>query len=327
MLVELGYAIVKGIVQGLTEFLPISSTAHLVFMDVLDSWFHLQSVQPSRLEKEFFNVVVQLGTLGAVLFYFRQELLIVWNTSVQMLRSRLIDKKPLDVTSGPVLDGIPLGPLPLLLAFSVFCTGIFVILINKGSEPVLQALGLYQAGKVEDLSDWIFQTPQWVAVDLMLTGVLLWVSQNALEKRGQREKIEAFPVVSIWHAGWIGLSQGISAIFHGFSRSGTTISAGLFSGLDRTTATRYSFLLSIPTFILATIVEVLKLAKHGQIENFNWLSLIAAMIVASVVGYYCVKLFVTYVAKHSLKGFAIYCWVVGGILFICLTLHPIPLSH
>lgn len=323
---DLGFAIAKGVIQGLTEFLPVSSTAHLIFTDVMDHWFHLQSEQPSALEMQFFNVVVQLGTLGAVFVYFRRELWVVWTAMLTMLKTRLSKHKPMDTQQVEISDGIPLGQLPLLLAFSILCTGLFAVGVNKASEPILQMMGLYQEGRLEDLSDLIFQVPQWVAVDLMLTGVLLWFSQGVLEKRIKEHREEKPRVVGIWHAGWIGLSQGISAIFHGFSRSGTTISAGLFSGLDRVAATRYSFLLSIPTFILATLVEVYKLSKAGSIGHVDWFALGVAMVVAGVVGYYCVKGFVTYVAKHSLRGFAIYCWVVGLILCIALTLHPIPLT-
>ena len=96
--------------------------------------------------------------------------------------------------------------------------------------------------------------------------------------------------------------------------------AGLFSGLDRVTATRYSFLLSLPTFILATVYEVVKFSGSGELVDFNWLALLLGTLVSAVVGYFCIKYFLLFLAKSGLMPFAVYCWAVGGIMLAVLTL-------
>lgn len=306
---ELGYAIAKGVVQGLTEFLPISSTAHLVFMDALSNLFGWQLITPSKQEEEFFNILVQVGTLGAVAYYFRSELWLIAN---------VILKRQPDISAAQNFPGtqIPLQSLPKLIAISTTITCVLTLCILVGSKFIIAHSGLAQYG-ISDISEFFFHFPQLVAFHLIVTGLLLVVSQKLADKN----HVKPSPM-TIRQAMLIGAFQSGSAIFHGLSRSGSTISAGLMGGMDRVSATRYSFLLSVPTFILATIYETVKFAKSGHITQFSWIPMIIGTVVAGVVGYYCVKGFVNYIAKHSMVNFAYYCWAVGGLFLIYFSLNP-----
>ncbi len=300
---DLGYAIIKGVIQGLTEFLPVSSTAHLVFMGALAKIFGWTMAASSPEEEEFFNILVQTGTLGAVVWFFRTELLQCW----QLFRGQ-----PIEGELNPVYEQtLHLKQLPKLLAISTVCTVVVTLGVLKGSELYFHNSEWERVYGIKDLSEFYFRYPPFVALHLIMTGVLLFVTETLSAKR------ESAPeVVGPKHAVLVGLFQAGSAIFHGLSRSGSTISGGLLGGLDRVTATRYSFLLSLPIFIIATLYESYKFFKTGQLGNFSWIPMIIGTVVAGVVGYYCVKAFVRFVALHKFTGFAIYCWVVGGFFFV-----------
>lgn len=300
---DLGYAVIKGVIQGLTEFLPVSSTAHLVFMGALAKIFGWQMAASSPEEEEFFNILVQTGTLGAVVFFFRVELYQVW---------QLFMGKPIQGEVNPIYEKtLHMKQLPKLIAISTVCTMVVTLAALKGSELYFHGSKWEQLYGIKDLSEFYFRYPPFVALHLIMTGVLLFVTETLAAKRTAEPD-----VVGPKHAVLIGLFQAGSAIFHGLSRSGSTISAGLMSGLDRVTATRYSFLLSLPIFIIATLYESYKFFKAGQIGNFSWMPMIIGTIVAGIVGYYCVKAFVRFVALHKFTGFAIYCGVVGGFFFV-----------
>lgn len=297
---DIGYAIVKGIVQGLAEFLPISSTAHLVFADALANALGMQL--PSHEEQEFFNILVQVGTLGAVVYYFKRELY----ATTLLAFGRTPD------TSLPhgYAEKINLRQLPLHLFISVTATVIFTFGLLKLSEVLFSHYGWHPRGAA-DISEFFFRYSPFVAVHLVFTGFLLFVSQKLADRR-----VDQGQAVDNKSAAVIGIFQGVSAIFHGVSRSGSTISAGLLTGLDRVTATRYSFLLSLPTFILATIYEVIKFSGNGVLVHFNWTALIVGTLVSAVVGYFCIKYFILFLAKNRLTPFAVYCWVVGGLMLV-----------
>lgn len=299
---ELGYSILKGVIQGLTEFLPVSSTAHLTFANAIFERFHWHPpLRPG--EDEFFDIMLHIGTLVSVIYYFRQDLarlVLVW----------MGKESPSSVDPQ---SGLYLRSLPYFLAVSSVATVAFVLFIKKVSAIVMSQMG-WATEHVKDLSDFYFAHPQWVAVHLMITGCLLFFTEKFSR---QIQKGESF---NNRNALTIGVVQGCAAIFHGISRSGSTISAGLASGLDRVTATRYTFMLSIPTFIMAAVYEALKL--QGEMANLNWPVMLTGTACSAVVGYFCVKYMIQYVAKHSLFGFAIYCWAIGLAMFVLFMLTP-----
>jgi undecaprenyl-diphosphatase len=299
---DLGYSILKGVIQGLTEFLPVSSTAHLTFANAIFERFHWQPpLRPG--EDEFFDIMLHLGTLMSVLFYFRQDLsriVLVW----------------LGKTNPNSIDpdsGLYLKKLPYFLAVSTLGTIVFVLGVKKVSGIVMDHLGVATA-QMKDLSDYYFAHPEWVAIHLMLVGCLLFFTEK------MSKQVRSGQNFNNGNAIIIGLTQGCAAIFHGVSRSGSTISAGLAMGLDRITATRYTFLLSIPTFIMATVYEVIKL--HGEIANLNWPVMLAGMACSAILGYLCVKYLIQYVASHSLNIFAYYCLGMGLIMLVLFLVTP-----
>jgi undecaprenyl-diphosphatase len=332
--VDIGYAVLKGIVQGLAEFLPISSTAHLIFCDALAAKLGMRL--PSPEEQEFFNILVQMGTLGAVVYYFKRELSLTWTRLVDSMETTApgwargfvrpvailckgfsnadVNSKTLsDVHLPPeYAEKIDLRHLPRHLFLSVIITVVFTFGVLKGSEFLFNYYNWHPGG-AEDISEFFFRYSPFVAIHLLATGCLLFISQKLSDKHSGQGK-----VVDNKSAALVGLFQGFSAIFHGLSRSGSTISAGLLSGLDRVTATRYSFLLSLPTFILATAYEVLKFSDDTALVDFNWLALLLGTVVSAIVGYFCIKYFLVFLTRNGLIPFAIYCWVVGGSMLVVL---------
>jgi undecaprenyl-diphosphatase len=142
---------------------------------------------------------------------------------------------------------------------------------------------------------------------LLVTGVLLVVS----EKMGKRDvKAEN---MRIGDAIFIGFAQGL-AMLPGISRSGSTIAAGLFRGLEREAAARYSFLLSIPVIMAGTVGEMTALSTGAK--NVDIVLLLAGFITASISGYFAIKYFIDYLKKHSLYVFAIYCFALGSITLV-----------
>lgn len=303
---DLGYSIIKGTIQGLTEFLPVSSTAHLTFTNALFQLFGWHSAQLRPGEDEFFDILLHVGTLMAVLVYFRNDLARMALVAMGKESANAVDPQ----------SGLSLKKLPLYIAVSMAVTVVFILSMLKGTELLMAKMHWASPPLVENLSDYYFAHPQWVAVHLMITGCLLFFTEKMSKNPKTGRSFD------MGNALVIGFLQGCAAIFHGISRSGSTISAGLATGIDRITATRYTFMLSIPTFIMAAVYEAVKLHKTGLILQLNWPVMLAGTAISAVVGYVCVKYLIQYVANHSLVGFAVYCWIVGAIMFATFALVP-----
>jgi undecaprenyl-diphosphatase len=263
-------AILLGIIQGLTEFLPVSSSGHLVLFQQL---FGLKEAEL------FFDVCVHLGTLVAVIVVFHRE---IQNIIAALLRLVSITGKKekflQQVESDPDLK--------------------MALLIIIGSIPTA-ILGLM----VHNIADKLFSSPFFTGLMLMVTGLLLWLTRRA-KTGGKGPDIEGF---SRTKAFIIGIVQGL-AIIPGISRSGSTISIGLLLGIDRETAARYSFLLSIPAIIGAGLLSL----KEGlsQTDLAIQISLLGASM-AALVGYGALKVLLRMVKKGHLYVFAPYCWLAG----------------
>ena len=263
-------AILLGIIQGLTEFLPVSSSGHLVLFQ------HLFGLKEAEL---FFDVCVHLGTLLAVIVVFRQE---IKNIILALIRfsSSSASKKT-------VLQKIESDP-DLKMAF----------LIVIGSIPTA-VLGFLFRG----IADRLFASAFIAGLMLMFTGLLLWITRRAATPVEKPVADRLTPKNALI----IGVVQGL-AIIPGISRSGSTISIGLLLGIDRETAARYSFLLSIPAIIGAGVLSL----KEGlsQTNLAIQISLLGALI-AALVGYVALKSLLHIVKKGHLHLFAPYCWLVG----------------
>jgi undecaprenyl-diphosphatase len=262
-------AIVLGIVQGLTEFLPVSSTAHLRIIPAFAGW-----EDPGAA----FTAVVQMGTTIAVLIYFRRDLwriALAWLDSVRQ-RGR---RRDLDARLGwyIVLGTIPIGILGLA----------FHNQIETGGRD------LYLIG-----------------VALIVFGlVMLAADRYAPQVRG----IES---MNARDGALIGSAQAL-ALVPGVSRSGATISAGLFAGLTREAAARYAFLLSTPAIVLSALFEFRKFVR-GDETGASGAALAIATLFAFIVGYWSIAFLLRWLARHSLGVFVAYRLVLGTVV-IALT--------
>jgi undecaprenyl-diphosphatase len=253
--VSSGEALILGLVQGITEFLPISSSGHLVIFQ------HLLGIRTPGL---LFEVLVHFGTLVAVVAFF-------WADVTRLLR------RPFDKLAFLVLVGtIPTG-----------------------------LMGLY----LEPLFTVAFDSVVVVGAALIVTGFFLWHAGRVTPGRKQ------IPTTSIWDALVIGLGQGL-AITPGLSRSGTTIAFALWRGLERRTAARYSFLLSIPAIAGATVLELRHLFSVPQtLSGWDWTYLLAAA-VAGASGYLAIKFLLVALERGRFYYFSFYCWIAGIIALI-----------
>lgn len=262
-------AVMLGIIQGLTEFLPISSSGHLVLFQRL-----FGITEPAL----FFNVSVHVGTLLAVILFFRKELGNIIRALVdggdRLLRKQAALREVLaedDVRMGVL---IVVGSVP---------TAILGLLFNEAADLLFSSVAI--AG--------------WM---LIVTGTFLWITRW-VSKEG-----EGMEGLATRNGLIIGTVQGL-AILPGISRSGATISAGLFLGLNRETAARYSFLLSIPAILGAEMLALKDVTSETAGMN---LTTLAGAVTAAITGY-CALVFLLFVIrKGRLHMFAPYCWLVGA---------------
>ncbi len=271
------YAILLGIIQGLTEFLPVSSTAHLTFAGKI---FGL--IDPVRPEDwTAFIAIVQLGTVAAVIIYFFDDLLAMTKGLTSDLKKSSSDSERWSGTSR-LAGKIIVGTLP-------------VVIIGLAFKSVIE-------GKfTKELSI--------IATSLVaLAIVLLWA-----EKVGKKIRTEG---QTTWKDSLIvGIAQAF-ALIPGSSRSGTTITAGLFLGLTRETAARFSFLLSIPAVLASGLFEMYR-ARH-DIGNIGIMPLVLSTLVAGIVGYASIAFLLKYLKSHSTYVFIYYRIALGIVLFVLI---------
>ncbi len=257
--------VVLGVVQGLTEFLPVSSSGHLVIVQSFIEGFH----QPGVL----FDVMLHFGTLLAVLFFFRNEV-------SDILRSLL----PGSWRGSN--DGDDLISARRKMAV--------LIVVGTG---ITGGVGFLFEENIHSL----FTSVDVVAVMLVITGLLLYLSDR--KGRGDRKDTD----LNLVDAVIIGIAQAC-ALIPGISRSGATITFGIFRGLTGETAARFSFLLSIPAIIGAALFESRYLGSASTDEMWVY---VIGMIVAAVTGFFTLKLLFVIVKRRKLSIFAYYCWIVG----------------
>lgn len=260
-------AILLGLIQGLGEFLPISSSGHLLLAGAM---FGLEEPEVA------FDVVLHLGTLAAVFIFYRETIIAL----VKELR---------------FLPGALISPSRMKELYQNrpdFRFGLFIII---GTIPTA-LLGLL----LRNVLKAHFTSALSVGVALLVTGCLLRV----VGRRGQTGRDDG--QMTITDALIIGLVQGL-AIVPGFSRSGFTICAGLFVGLSRVTAARYSFLLSVPAIIGAAILEL----GHSLDSHFGAFDFITGFAVAGISGYLALSLLVRLLKSDNFAIFSWWCWAVG----------------
>ena len=281
-------AIVLGIVQGLTEFLPISSTAHLLAVRSLLGHPH---------PEDAFTVVIQLGTLFAVFAFFRRDVWRLLGGLWQDIRSLRCASNP-DSRQGWLIVG---GTIPAVLVG---------FLLKK------------------QLKAWFFHLPA-VAVVATLFAILMGVAEWWAMRRAAREPERTEASIGWRVALWVGLWQAC-ALMPGASRSGTTITGGRLAGLDRPSAARFSFLLSLPVILAAGLKELydewrkLRVAvEPGDVPSLfassdDAVALVVGTMVSAVVGYLAIAWLMQYLRQRSTYVFVVYRLALGALLALAL---------
>lgn len=292
-------AIIIGIVQGLTEFIPISSTAHLIFASKALDLFGGAGAQLQAEQTTATIAVVQLGTLLAVLIYFAPDILTITvafiRDHVAMLSGGGTRPRESRGASGAIVgrrsrlsDDARLGWLVIV-----------------GSIPV-GVVGLLFKKQIEGT----FTKNLWVIAAMMIVvALLLAVAEKVGSKRREMSEL------SLRDALAVGCAQ-VLALIPGASRSGSTIMGGLFAGEKRETAARFSFLLSIPAIAASGLLE-LKEAAH-KLPQGSALPLVVATVTAGVVGYASIWLLLRYLRTHSTAVFIFYRLALGAALLFML---------
>ncbi len=293
-------SILLGIVEGLTEFLPVSSTAHLRITEALmkipmseapcsvsGGTDCLQAVAYWKM----YTIVIQLGAILALLLLFLGRI-------VNFIRT---------FPTGENGERTWLNH-PISLTFIAFCfTSAPALALHKWSE---KNLGSIQA----------------MALALLIGGIAMWVIDAwAARREATTTDVEQ---MNLPQAIWIGLCQTLSAVFPGTSRSMSTIAAGQLVGLDRPAALEFSFLLSIPTMVAATVWDLLKelhpsraaladgVSAHVVMNTENWIVLLIGFVVSFIVALGVVEWFLHWVRKHGFAMFAIYRILLGAALLL-----------
>ncbi|HEV7797573.1 MAG TPA: undecaprenyl-diphosphatase UppP, partial [Pyrinomonadaceae bacterium] len=280
-------AIILGIVQGLTEFIPISSTAHLVFASRLIGLYNGADAALRAQQTTATIAVIQLGTLLAVLIYFARDIINITTAFVRdhvaLLRGR-----------SRVNGSVQLSPEAWL--------GWLIII---GSIPVA-VVGLLFKHQIEGT----FTKNLWVIATMMIVvAVLLAIAELVGKKQRSMEQLGIGDAVAV------GLAQ-VLALIPGSSRSGSTIMGGLFAGLTRETAARFSFLLSIPAIAASGVLE-LKEAIH-KLPDGSYVALIVATVASGLVGYASIWFLLRFLRTHSTGVFIVYRLVVGTAIIFAL---------
>ncbi|MEW5797858.1 MAG: undecaprenyl-diphosphate phosphatase [Bacteroidota bacterium] len=276
---DLFQAIILGIIQGLTEFLPISSTAHLRIVPALLGWN-----DPGAA----FTAVIQFGTLVAVLIYFYKDIVGISTAVI----GGILQRKPLHNRDAQLGWMIATGTVPIV---------IFGLLLKDEIETSFRSLYV-------------------ISVSLIVLALLLMFAEYLTKKR----IANGVQLKSLDSIGWresilIGFAQAV-ALVPGSSRSGTTITGGLFVGLNRETAARFSFLLSLPSVFAAGVLEMIKEREHLLSSDVGVVNLIVATVVSGIVGYASIAFLLNYLKNHSTYLFIIYRIFVGlGLLYLLNT--------
>ena len=282
-------AIILGIVQGLTEFIPISSTAHLVFAS---RWTNLYGGDPAQTTATI--AVVQLGTLAAVFVYFAGDIIGITNAFIRDHWAALTRKR------GMRYSGTH-GLRPIWLSEEAWLGWLIII----GSIPI-GTIGLVFKDFIEGQGTknlWI------IATMLIVIALLLGLAELV---GSQRKDIRH---LGIGDAIVVGFSQ-VLALMPGASRSGSTIMGGLFAGQKRETAARFSFLLSIPAITASGLLELRQALKILPAESFK--PLLVATFISGVIGYFAIWFLLAFLRRNTTAIFIVYRLILGTVILLLL---------
>ena len=268
-------AIILGIIQGLTEFIPISSSGHLI---IAEKWMGLEQTMTAQ-QITAFVAVMQLGTLAAVLIYFFRDIVSI---TLGFIQGNLLWMRGLrDSTSR---KGARLGWMIIIGTLPIAIVGLLAKKIIEG-----------------DLTKNLFV----IGVSIIVWAVFLWIAEQVGHRRNEMEH------VGIKEALVVGVAQAF-ALIPGSSRSGTTITAALFAGMSREAAARFSFLLSIPAIGASGLLELKE--AFEILSGTSMYNLAVATGVSFVVGYASIAFLISYLRRHSTLLFVVYRLIAGVVV-------------
>lgn len=283
-------AIILGIVQGLTEFIPISSTAHLVFAS---RWTNVYNGNPEQITATM--AVIQLGTLAAVFVYFAVD---IWGITTAFVRDNFafITRRRRNFSGTN-------GVRPMWLSDEAWLGWMIII----GSIPI-GTIGLLLKKQIEGPAT----KNLWVIATMMIVVAVLLAFAEFVGS--QRKELKEFGLID---ALTVGFAQ-VLALMPGASRSGSTIMGGLFAGQRREAAARFSFLLMIPAITASGLLELKEAIQKQLLSSNDFVSLAVGTLVAAIVGYLSIWFLLAFLKKHSTAIFIVYRIIIGSIILILL---------
>ena len=267
------FSVAMGFLQGVAEFLPISSSGHLTLFQ-----YFFSPEQNSEELDMLFTILLHFGTLISVCVYY-------WQDVIGMIREFFLGLADLFSRRGSGY-GRPPEARRLVLMIIVATLPLFAVLL------------------VKDAVDAAFSNVTFVSAALIVTGFLLFFSDRMA--RGRKNARTA----TMLDALLVGCAQAVGTL-PGISRAGSTISAGMLCGFDRTFAVRFSFLMSLPAVLGANILEVADAIQTGGVDTSRLPMYLVGMVVSGVVGYFAIRLVNLLANKGKFGAFAYYCWAVG----------------
>lgn len=264
-------ALIMGIVQGLTEFLPISSSGHLIIVPYLLGW------DDEFITSLAFSVMLHIGTLAALLAYFRADWVRIVPAGFATIRDRSF-------------AGDPDRRLAWLLVATTIPAAVVGLVFSDVIETAIREPGL-------------------VALTLVVGGVIMWAADR-VGRMDRRVEDVTFPIAIA-----IGAAQAL-ALIPGISRSGISISAGRFAGLDRDAAARFSFLMATPITIGAIVFEIRRLVTGEAGVEVDLLPLVVGLASSFVAGVFAISVLLRYLRTHSLTVFVVYRFILAGLVLV-----------
>lgn len=261
------HGVILGLIQGLAEFLPISSSGHLIISRIL------LGIQTDTPELKMFDILLHVGTLIPVIVLF-------WRDWMEMIRHPIKTKT--------------------------------LLLLIVASLPTLAIYFLAKVLTPESINGFaIFDSGWFLGVSFLITGFLLLLTE-ALSHRKNKKSNE---IVTFFHALIMGIFQGFG-LMPGISRSGSTISGGILSGLDRKSAAKFSFMMSAPAIVGSLLMEGKDALEAGYLDMINWPVTVVGMIIACICGFIAIRFMMNLINHISLNHFAFYVCLLGVIILV-----------
>lgn len=292
-------AIIQGIVQGLTEFLPVSSSGHLAITQ------HI--IGASGESNLFFNVMLHVGTLVAVVaFYYK----LIWS----LIKEFIATIK--DIFTGKFKWSKMNYERNLIMMLIISLLPLFLLFIPIPGTDL----------KIKDLADILSASPTLIvtSISLLLTSILLTIGiicnrRNTGKSKHSKSKTKERESYTVVDALLVGLTQFAAALLPGLSRSGSTLAVGEMRGINKQKALDYTFILGIPSILAAALLEGVDAIKSPEGVNVDPIVVIVGMVVSAIVGYFAIVIFKWFLKSDKMEIFVVYTAIVG-IVFIIISI-------